>query len=105
VLKALFNESFVLPAPIVPDASGNTLVPYPGPEVLTLGGELNKLASNLAIARVAAGVHWLSDSIEGVLLGERVLRGNVSYKWTAIPTAIKILIKMRFIFSLLCLSF
>jgi hypothetical protein len=37
-----------------------------------LGGEIDKLASNIALARDAAGVHFRSDSIEGLKLGEAV---------------------------------
>lgn len=34
--------------------------------------ELNKLASNIAVGRNAAGVHYRSDYVQGVLLGEEV---------------------------------
>jgi hypothetical protein len=37
-----------------------------------VGGELNKLAANLALGRDIAGVHWRSDGIEGLKLGEAV---------------------------------
>jgi membrane-associated phospholipid phosphatase len=37
-----------------------------------VGGELNKLAANMSIGRNFAGVHWRSDAIEGILLGEQV---------------------------------
>jgi len=40
-----------------------------------VGGELNKLASNIAMARNAAGIHWRSDSVEGIRLGEAVALG------------------------------
>ncbi len=43
---------------------GMSLVPYTGPS-LTVGGELNKLAANIAIALNAAGVRYRSDGIEG----------------------------------------
>jgi hypothetical protein len=33
---------------------------------------LNKLAANIAFARNMAGVHWRSDVIEGLKLGEEV---------------------------------
>jgi hypothetical protein len=33
---------------------------------------LNKLAANIARARDAAGVHWRSDGMNGLLLGEAV---------------------------------
>lgn len=71
VLKAFFKESFVIPSPVKPDDAGLALLPYDeGP--LTVGGELNKLASNIALGRDAAGVHWRSDGIEGLKLGEAV---------------------------------
>jgi len=69
VLKALFNEDFVLPKPVVPDADGQVLMKYRGAS-LTIGNELNKLAANIAFGRNFAGIHWRSDAIEGLLLGE-----------------------------------
>jgi hypothetical protein len=39
---------------------------------LTVGDELNKLASNIAIGRNAAGIHLKSDYVQGMLLGELV---------------------------------
>jgi membrane-associated phospholipid phosphatase len=71
VLKAVFDENFVIPDPVVASDDGLSLLPYTGPP-LTLGNELNKLASNIALARDVAGVHWRSDGIEGLLLGEAV---------------------------------
>jgi hypothetical protein len=69
VLKAAFNESFVIPNPVIPSDDGLSLVPYTGAP-LTVGGELNKLASNIALGRDAAGVHYRSDGVEGIKLGE-----------------------------------
>jgi hypothetical protein len=69
VLKAFFDESFVLPAPVVAAADGLSLLPYEGAP-LTVGNELNKLAGNIAMGRDAAGVHWRSDCAEGIKLGE-----------------------------------
>ena len=74
VLKAFFNETFVIPNPVVTSADGLLLLPYKGPD-LTVGSELDKLASNFAIGRDAAGVHWRSDSIKGLKLGEAVAIG------------------------------
>lgn len=71
ILKAWFNESFVLPSPVVPSADGLLLLPYVGPP-LTVGGELNKIAANVAIGRNIAGVHWHSDAVESLRLGEQV---------------------------------
>jgi membrane-associated phospholipid phosphatase len=70
VLKAFFKEAFPIPQPQVATDDGLALVDYSG--TLTVGGELNKLASNIAIGRDMAGVHWRSDGIEGLKLGEAV---------------------------------
>ena len=43
-----------------------------GSDPLTVAGELNKLANNIAIGRNLAGVHWRTDGTEGALLGEKV---------------------------------
>ncbi len=74
ILKAIFDESFVIPNPLVPTPDGISLVPYAGPDAgkLTVGGELNKLASNIGIGRNIAGVHWRSDYAESLRLGEQI---------------------------------
>jgi hypothetical protein len=69
ILKAWFDESYVIPNPVQAAPDGLSLVPYVGPP-LTVGGELNKLASNIAIGRNIAGVHWRSDATESHKLGE-----------------------------------
>lgn len=61
----------MLPSPVVPSADGRTLLPYSGP-ALTVGGELNKLAANVAIGRNVAGVHWNTDAVDALRLGEQV---------------------------------
>jgi hypothetical protein len=73
-LKAFFNESFVIPAPVVADDDGQSLIPYTGSDAgqITVGGELNKLANNVALGRDMAGVHWRSDAEQALLLGEKV---------------------------------
>ena len=75
ILKAWFDEDAPLPfTPKVPNADGTALVDYTGPDAgsLTVGGELNKVAANIAIARNMAGVHWRSDYQQSIALGERV---------------------------------
>jgi hypothetical protein len=42
---------------------------------LKVGGELNKLVANIALGRDAAGVHWRTDYMAGVLLGEAMAIG------------------------------
>jgi hypothetical protein len=39
---------------------------------LTVGGELNKIASNVAMGRTMGGVHWRSDNTRSLRLGEQV---------------------------------
>ncbi len=72
ILKAWFDESFVIPNPQVPTAAGNALAAAPGAPTLTVGGELNKVAGNIALGRNAAGVHWRTDYTRSVILGEEV---------------------------------
>ena len=71
ILKAFFDEAAVLPNPVIANADGSALLPYSGPP-LTVGGELNKLAGNLAAGRAFGGVHWRSDNLVGLQLGEAV---------------------------------
>jgi hypothetical protein len=84
ILKALFDENFVIPNPVVPTEDGFGHLPYTG-EPLTVGGELNKLAVNVAFGRNIAGVHWRSDGSESLQMGEQV--------------AIKLLQDMRLTFN------
>ncbi|MFY0524241.1 hypothetical protein ACN28I_14065 [Archangium gephyra] len=75
ILKAFLNErSPWTGRVVVPSEDGKTLRDYTGPGAgaLTLGGELDKLAANIALGRSAAGVHWRSDYTEGLRYGERV---------------------------------
>ncbi|WP_064092068.1 vanadium-dependent haloperoxidase [Rossellomorea aquimaris] len=74
ILKAFYDETFVIPDPVVATSNGCSLVPYEGPP-LTVGGELNKLAYNIAIGRDAAGVHYRASGIRGLELGEKVAIG------------------------------
>lgn len=72
LLKAFFDENFVIPNPVVPDPNDPTkVIPYSG-SPLTVGGELNKLATNYAIGRGHGGVHWRSDGAAGLALGEEL---------------------------------
>ena len=73
-LKAFFNESFVIPAPVVASDDGQSLIPYTGSDAgqITVGGELDKLANNVALGRDMAGVHWRSDAEQALLLGEKM---------------------------------
>jgi hypothetical protein len=84
VLKAWFDESFPLrgarfrdKTPLViseADDRGTALRRYAGTDIdqITVGGELNKVAANIAIGRNMAGVHWRSDYTESLRLGEQI---------------------------------
>ena len=71
MLKAFFDQSAEIRNPVVPSADGLNLLPYQGTP-LTVGGELNKIASNVATGRNIAGVHWRTDATEALKLGEDV---------------------------------
>ncbi|MFL5359075.1 vanadium-dependent haloperoxidase [Archangium sp.] len=77
LLKAFFDEKAPIENPLLSNADGTALVAYTGADAsqLTVGGELNKLAGNLALFRNAAGVHWRSDYSESLPLGEKVALG------------------------------
>jgi len=80
VLKALFDGDYVFPTDqkVVPTRDGTELEtagevtgdPLGVGDTLTVRGELNKLASNMALGRNRAGIHYRSDGIEGLRLGE-----------------------------------
>jgi hypothetical protein len=95
ILKAFFDHKHPLAITgdpgkaFVPDAKGESLktidvlMPNPDltstkteiPGVLTVEGELNKLASNISIGRDWAGVHYFTDYIESLRMGEKVAIG------------------------------
>lgn len=78
VLKALFDADYEFPTQekVVPTRDGTELLSAAETdamgvdETLTVRGELNKLASNMSLGRNWAGVHYRSDGIEGLRLGE-----------------------------------
>jgi hypothetical protein len=69
ILKAFFAEDFVIPQPMEAVDDGAALAAWHGAP-LTLGHEIDKLASNITLARDAAGVHYRSDGIAGLRVGE-----------------------------------
>ena len=68
VLKAFFQGNKELDNPVTTNSVGD-LVPYAG--TLTVEGELNKLANNVALGRDWAGVHYRSDGVDGLEVGEQ----------------------------------
>jgi hypothetical protein len=74
ILKAWFQEG-PMPGPIVEASNdGTKLKNYEGndKDQMTIHGELNKLAANIAIGRNGAGVHYRSDYTASLILGEEV---------------------------------
>lgn len=74
IIKAMFYTDAPWPNPKVPTDDGLGLVPYTGADapLMTVGGELNKIAMNVAYGRNVAGVHWRSDGYESLRLGEEI---------------------------------
>jgi hypothetical protein len=54
--------------------AGGELTPYAGADAasMTVEGELNKLACNVAMGRSMGGVHWRSDNTRSMRLGEQL---------------------------------
>jgi len=79
ILKTAFNGSVQfnsLKNGTIQVATGDglSLVSYTGSDAneLTVNGEVNKLASNIGIARNFAGVHWRTDYSDALKLGEAI---------------------------------
>ena len=76
VLKFFYDGAFPIPQPAMPSPDGSSLVAYtapPGEAPLTVDGELHKLASNISFGHgVLAGIHWRSDTVTSMQLGEAV---------------------------------
>jgi len=82
ILKAWFDHGWGLKAdglPIayepLPDGSGLNDVSGMLTQPLTVEGELNKIAANIAIGRDWAGVHYYTDYIESLRMGEQIALG------------------------------
>jgi hypothetical protein len=72
--QALFDTSQEIDEPVAATEDGLGLAPWDG-EALTVGGELDKLATNIGYGRNAAGIHYRSDGDGGMRLGEQVAFG------------------------------
>ncbi len=77
------NKIRYKPIACVAAPSGTTLVEVPLSEPLTVGGELDKLAANIAIARNMAGVHFYTDYIDSLTMGEEVAIRTLSEAMSA----------------------
>jgi hypothetical protein len=70
ILKAFTDPEYLVPAPVRPAEDGLGLL-Y-SDERLQVDGELNKLAWNMSVGRIFAGVHYRSDCVAGLSLGESI---------------------------------
>ena len=78
VLKAFFDHGHELDFAFAPDRCGMELMDVRnelGCKKLTVEGELNKICSNISIGRNWAGVHYFTDYIESIRLGEKIAIG------------------------------
>ena len=87
ILKAFFDHKHPLAVngdagkAFVPTPDGLSLVEVPvvdkdgNAATLTVEGELNKICSNVSIGRNWAGVHFFTDYIESIRLGEQIAIG------------------------------
>ena len=72
ILKVMFDENGLMPDCVHAAADGLSLEPCPPGFVPTIGNEINKLVFNIAAGRSWAGIHYRSDSLAGMRLGEDV---------------------------------
>lgn len=70
ILKAFTDPEGIVSSPVQPSTDGLELSNYDAK--LTIEGELNKLAWNIAIGRTFAGIHYRSDQMAGLVLGEEI---------------------------------
>lgn len=88
VLKAWYDEAMPFPDPVQPSADGTQLIPYvPGKDgpPLTIGGELNKLCSNITFGRNILGVHYRIDTNEGNRVGEECVIRSLAEQKATLP--------------------
>jgi hypothetical protein len=88
ILKAFFDETCKLPFAFRanPADNGATLEHLPVfDDTLTVGGELNKICSNISNGRDMAGVHYFTDYIESNRLGEKIACGILEEQAVCYP--------------------
>jgi hypothetical protein len=78
ILKFFYDGTFPLNQ-LVPDATGDNLLAWDNsswtgdPGILTVHGELNKLAHNVSFGHgIHGGIHWRTDTDASIKLGEAV---------------------------------
>ncbi|MDJ0680220.1 MAG: vanadium-dependent haloperoxidase, partial [Xenococcaceae cyanobacterium MO_167.B52] len=74
-----YDDNGYQPVAFIADSSGTNLEDIyqsnPPANPLTVGDELNKIAANISIGRNMAGVHYYSDYIDSLVMGEKIALG------------------------------
>ncbi len=91
ILKAWFKEKPMPGTILESNHDGTRLKEYEGNDInqITIHGELNKLAANVAIGRNLAGVHYRSDYLVSSKLGEEIAIGILEEQkinYSEVPT-------------------
>ena len=68
----------------LPDGSALEFVKSPA---MTIEGELNKVAANISIGRDWAGVHYYSDYVQSMIMGEEIAIGMLQEQSITYPFA------------------
>lgn len=85
ILKAFFNEAGLM-NDMRPTHNGlDLLSQHEGTDTVTIGDELNKLASNIGFGRGWAGIHYRMDSMFGIKLGEDVAISVLQHYKSSLP--------------------
>lgn len=82
--KGMNGRLFVPPADAAAKAHEMLVDTVPDPGV-TLEGELDKLAANVAIGRNMAGVHYYADYYDSARMGERIAVGILQEQMATYP--------------------
>jgi membrane-associated phospholipid phosphatase len=71
IIKAFFDEHMEFPKVCEASTDGTKLDDIAG-LTLRVGHEANKIAGNVGMFRNHAGVHWRSDHVQSIFLGEKI---------------------------------
>lgn len=88
-----FGLSSIYQAPSSGDHSALAVDHATNPEALTIEGELNKLAANIAIGRDMAGVHFYTDYYDSLRMGERLAVGILEEQMSTYPESLSMRLK------------
>lgn len=91
-----YNKNNYSPVAFVPNNDGTCLEDIcagdSSQSPLTVGNELNKIAANVSIGRNMAGVHYYSDYIDSLIMGEKIAIGVLleqSFAYETYPVKVR----------------